>query len=240
MQERLQKIMAGRGVASRRAAEKIILEGRVQVNGQVIGNLGAKADPELDEIAVDGKILPKQMNDFTYILLYKPAGYICSVTDPRGRRTIMDLLPEGERLYPVGRLDYATSGLLIVTNDGAMTNGLLHPKGEVPKAYECAVKGQVDKEQISKLCRGIKLSDGMTAPAKAAILKEQAGNTVVKITIHEGRNRQVRRMMEVLGLEVVWLSRKGFAGMDLTGLKPGEWRYLTGAEVENLRCKAGL
>ena len=240
MQERLQKIMAERGIASRRAAEKIILEGRVTVNGTVVDNLGAKADPAQDEIAVDGKRLPKQMNEGTYILLYKPAGYICSVSDPKGRRTIMDLLPEGERLYPVGRLDYATSGLLLVTNDGAMTNGLLHPKGEVPKTYECAVKGTVSKEQMMQLCRGIRLSDGMTAPAKAAVVKEQAANTVIKITIHEGRNRQVRRMMEALGLAVVWLSRRGFAGMDLAGLKPGEWRYLSAAEVKNLRRKAGL
>ena len=240
MQERLQKIMAERGIASRRAAEKIILEGRVMVNGQVVDSLGTKADPDTDSITVDGKLLPKELNDFTYILLYKPAGYICSVTDPRGRRTIMDLLPEGDRLYPVGRLDYATSGLLIVTNDGAMTNGLLHPKGEVPKTYECAVKGTVTKEQVFKLCKGVKLSDGMTAPAKAGILKEQGGNTIVKITIHEGRNRQVRRMMEALGLEVAWLSRKGFASLDLKGLKPGEWRNLTDAEVKNLRHNAGL
>ncbi len=240
MEERLQKILAERGVASRRAAEKIILEGRVTVNGLVVDTLGSKADPEKDAITVDGKELPQQSDKPVYILLFKPSGYITSVGDPRKRRTVLDLLPVKERVYPVGRLDYATSGCLLITNDGDLTNGLLHPKGEVPKTYECAIKGEVSNAQIQMLEKGIRLRDGITAPAKASIKKKVGDITIVNITIHEGRNRQVRRMMAALGLDVAWLCRRGFAGLDVKNMKPGEWRYLTEQEVKALENKAGI
>ena len=240
MLERLQKIIAERGIASRRAAETMILAGRVSVNGQVVQVLGVKADPEQDDIRVDGEILPKQSATPVYVLLYKPAGYITSVSDPQKRRTVMDLLPQKTRIYPVGRLDYATSGLLTLTNDGALTNGLLHPKREVLKTYECAVRGKVSQGQLRQLRNGIHLTDGLTAPAQAKIKKEGAAQTVVSLTIHEGRNRQVRRMMAALHLDVVWLCRKQFAGLTLTGLKPGQWRYLTKTEVESLKKQAGI
>ncbi len=242
MQERLQKILAKHNVASRRAVEQMIADGRVSLNGRV-AVLGDKADPEQDEILLDGKILPP-LAGLTYLLLYKPAGFITSVGDPRGRRTVIDLvknkLPQGERIYPVGRLDYATSGILLLTNDGDLANGLLHPKGEVTKVYECAVKGEVTVAQLQKLEKGIMLSDGMTAPAKARRKRKDssrgASNTVVELAIHEGRNRQVRRMMAALGLEVIWLKRISFAGLDLQGLRPGESRKLTEAELEKLRA----
>lgn len=240
MEERLQKIIAARGIASRRSAEKMILEGRVCLNGDVVAELGVKADPELDEITVDGEPLPKEQAEPVYLLLYKPSGYITSVSDERGRRTVLDLVPSNKRIYPVGRLDYNTSGLLILTNDGALTNGLLHPKGEVPKEYECAVSGRVTPRIIDKLCGGVRLSDGKTAPAQAYIRGRAKDKTIINITIHEGRNRQVRRMMEAVGLEVAWLKRKSFAGLTLRGLAVGEWRYLEEQEVRMLKIKAGL
>lgn len=240
MEERLQKIIAERGVASRRAAEKMILEGRVSVNGQQVDRLGTKADPEQDEICVDGKLLPTAQARPIYLLLYKPAGYITSANDERGRRTVLDLVDTRERVYPVGRLDYLTSGLLLLTNDGALTNGLLHPKGEVPKEYECAVFGRVTRSQLDKLERGVRLRDGKTAPARAFVSGKSGNKTVINITIHEGRNRQVRRMMEAVGLRVAWLKRKSFAGLTLRGLTPGKWRHLTAEEIKMLKDKAGL
>lgn len=234
--ERLQKILAEHNVASRRAAEQMIADGRVCVNGRV-AKLGDKADPSADEITLDGKALGKRA-DLRYLLLYKPAGYITSVTDPRGRRTVMDLvvdkIPVGERMYPVGRLDYATGGLLLLTNDGELANGLLHPKGEINKTYECAVRGAVTPTKLKQLSEGVMLSDGMTAPAKARQIK-RGHDSVIEITIHEGRNRQVRRMMQAVGLEVIWLKRVGFAGLDLQGLRPGESRSLTKGELIRLR-----
>lgn len=233
--ERLQKVLAMHNVASRRAAEQMIVDGRVTVNG-LVAKLGDKANPAVDEILLDGKPLGKKA-EHRYLLLYKPAGYITSVTDPRGRRTVMDLvqgkLPEGERIYPVGRLDYATGGLLLLTNDGELANGLLHPAGEVSKTYECAVNGEVTAAKIRSLCEGVLLDDGITAPAKARNFK-RGRNTVIEITIHEGRNRQVRRMMQAVGLEVVWLKRTRFAGLDLQGLRPGEVRNLSKLEVNQL------
>ncbi len=230
MQERLQKILAQHNVASRRAAEQLILAGRVQVNGQV-AKLGDKADADDDEILLDGQPLPP-VAGLRYVLLYKPAGYITSVKDERGRRTVLDLLqqmPE-ERLYPVGRLDYATSGVLLLTNDGELTQALLHPKGEITKVYQCAVRGKVTVDKLRRLAQGVELDDGWTAPAKA----RRVNDTVVELAIHEGRNRQVRRMMAAVGLEVVWLKRISFAGLTLLGLKPGQWRELTTSELENL------
>lgn len=234
MQERLQKILAQRNVASRRAVEQLILAGRVQVNGQV-AKLGDKADADDDEILLDGQPLPP-VAGLRYVLLYKPAGYITSVKDERGRRTVLDLLQEAaaskpeERLYPVGRLDYATSGVLLLTNDGELTQALLHPKGEITKVYQCAVRGKVTLDKLRRLEQGIELEDGWTAPAKA----RRVNDAVVELAIHEGRNRQVRRMMAAVGLDVVWLKRISFAGLTLHGLQPGQWRELTASELDNL------
>lgn len=236
--ERLQKILAARGVASRRAVEQMIMDGRVRLNGRA-AQLGDRAVPGRDEILLDGKPLPELAN-LRHILLYKPAGFITSASDPRGRRTVLDLLPSGERLYPVGRLDYATSGLLLVTNDGELTNALLHPRHEVDKIYHCAVRGRVAADKLQRLAEGILLSDGMTAPAKARLLRMDGVNSVVELVIHEGRNRQVRRMMAAVGLEVVWLQRAGFAGLTLRGLKPGQWRDLTVDELKGLRRLCGV
>jgi len=239
VEERLHKIIAAAGVTSRRKAEEMITAGRVTVNGKLVTDLGSKAEAGRDEIKVDGVALSRKENS-QYILLFKPAGYITSVEDPRGRRTVMDLVPKDERLYPVGRLDYATSGLLILTNDGELTNGLLHPRYHVPKCYHAAVKGTVTPQQVDKLRRGVLLEDGPTAPAQCREVRRDAKQTILELVIHEGRNRQVRRMLASIGLEVVWLSRRAFAGLTLDGLKPGQYRALTGAEVLELKRLAGI
>ncbi|MGI5892226.1 MAG: pseudouridine synthase [Bacillota bacterium] len=232
--ERLQKTISRLGIASRRTAEQMILDGRVRVNGRVVSQLGTKIDPQKDNIYVDN-VLYNTRPPLQYILLYKPAGWICSLNDEKGRRTVIDLL-EGitDRVYPVGRLDYATSGVLLLTNDGQLANNLLHPSKEVRKTYLVELLGQPTKEQIQQLRQGIRLSDGITAPAKVKILPKRDSKCLLEITIHEGRNRQVRRMMEAIGQEVLHLKRIAFAGLTLEGLKPGQWRYLNDEELEKL------
>ncbi len=234
MEERLQKILAARGIASRRACELLIAAGRVRVNGVVTDQPGSKADPERDRIEVDGMPLP-QSNKPVYILLFKPGGYICSVHDERNRRTVMDLLPDtGIRLFPVGRLDYDSSGALLLTNDGTLTNRLLHPSRKVEKTYLVCVKGQLTEEKLERLRQGIRLTDGMTAPAKVKKLRKEPLGTVLEISIHEGRNRQVRRMVAEIGCETQWLKRVRFACLDVRGMKPGDWRHLTEQELRKL------
>jgi len=237
MQERLQKILSQAGVASRRESETIIQEGRVTVNGVVVTELGTKADPETDSIAVDGKALTIDEKR-VYILLYKPVGYMTTMKDPEGRPIVTDLLTGvKERVYPIGRLDYNTEGLLLLTNDGALANILMHPSHEVDKGYLVRVSGQVSAIQIKKLCDGVKLEDGMTAPAKVLPFSESENNTWISITIHEGRYRQVRRMCEAVGLNVVRLKRARYDFLEIGEMKPGEFRFLDPEEVAKLRRK---
>ena len=239
--ERLQKIISKAGAASRREAERLILAGRVTLNGRVVTELGTQADGEQDVIAIDGGNIsaPKEK---LYFLLNKPKRCISAVRDDRGRRTVIDLLPEVEEyIYPVGRLDYDTEGLLLLTNDGDLMNGLLHPRYEIEKTYIAKAQGVVTGEDIKKLCRGIMLEDGMTAPARAKLL-ERADNGSwcrVQLTIHEGRNRQVRRMLQALGHRVQELKRVAFAGLTLEGVPRGGYRSLTGEEVARLKKIAG-
>ncbi len=235
----MQKYLADRGVCSRRKAESLILAGRVTVNGVAVTVLGSKVDPNTDQVAVDQEMVSATQK-LRYLLLYKPTGYICSVKDERGRRTVLDLLPEvKERVYPVGRLDYDTSGLLLLTNDGDLTACLLHPSYEVNKTYRAVVKGCPTVQALNKLKQGIRLQDGLTAPAKVKLLRREE-NALIELTIHEGRNRQVRRMLEAVGYPVLHLKRVRFAFLDLTGLHPGEWRDLTAAEIQQLkRISAG-
>ena len=239
--DRLQKILSQAGVASRRAAEKMILDGRVTVNGEVVTALGVKTDLAADKIAVDGKPV-RGMEQHVYYLLNKPKGYVSTAKDERGRRTVLDLLPEGEeRIYPVGRLDNNTEGLLLLTNDGALMNALLHPKFEIYKTYIARVRGIPDSEALEKLRSGVMLTDGMTAPAEARMLEIDAARNMarVEISIHEGRNRQVRRMFEVIGHEVDALKRIEFAGLTLSGVPRGSHRALTDAEIKALCTLAG-
>jgi len=234
MEERLQKILSQAGVASRREAERMITDGRIAVNGMPITELGAKADPSRDTITVDGK--PVTVDEKrVYVLLNKPVGYVTTLKDPEGRPIVTDLLKGlGVRVFPVGRLDYNTEGLLLLTNDGEWANRLAHPRHEVDKEYLVRIRGTVAREQIVRLEQGVELEDGKTAPARVALTKQSDNNTWISITIHEGRYRQVRRMCEAVSLSVVRLRRVRYGSLELGELKQGQYRHLTPAEVSAL------
>jgi len=235
LEERLQKFLARAGIASRRASERLILEGRVKVNGRTVKELGIKIDPSKDEVWVDGKVCRIKSN-YVYIVLNKPKGYVTTVKDPFGRLTVMDLLKGFKhRVYPVGRLDKDTEGLLILTNDGEVAYRLTHPKHEVDKTYLAHVEGHVTESELKKLNKGIMLKDGMTAPSKSRILKFSQKGTLLEIKIHEGRKRQVRRMCLAIGHPVVHLKRIAIGKITLAGLKPGQWRFMTEPEVEYIK-----
>lgn len=232
--ERLQKIIAAAGLASRRQAEKWIEAGRVTVNGR-LATLGDTADMARDEVAVDGKPLAIQGRR-TYILLNKPAGYLTSLRDPQGRPLVTDLVREVDaRLYPVGRLDFMTEGLLILTNDGDFAQRLAHPRHEVDKTYLVRVRGALTAAAQKRLQEGVNLEDGPTAPARVERVRQSGSHTWFEITIHEGRNRQVRRMCEAVGHPVSRLKRVRLAFLDLKDIPPGKFRHLTPAEVSRLK-----
>ena len=240
MAERLQKIIARAGIASRRAAEEMILNGRVTVDGQTITELGGKYDSSRQKICVDGKPLTLAEKK-VYYLLNKPKGYLSTAKDERGRRTVLDLLPEvRERVYPLGRLDNNTEGLLLISNDGDLMNGLLHPRYKVNKTYVARLAGVPSEKLLDKLRQGIKLEDGMTAPAVVKMLETSDSEAKVEITIHEGRNRQVRRMFAAIGCDVRALKRVKFAGLTLKGVKRGHYRPLTDEEITELYKIAGI
>jgi len=232
MEERIQKIMAAAGIASRRAAEEIILEGRVRVNGAIVTELGAKADPDNDHIKVDGKLInPKQPK--TYLMLNKPAGCVTTMFDPEGRPTVTSLLKGVKtRVYPVGRLDYDTEGLLLLTNDGDFAFRVTHPSHELPKTYQVKIKGVLEDRQIENLEQGVFLKDGKTAPAKVKKLRKEEANSWVEITIHEGRKRQVRRMIDHTGHSVIKLKRVRIGDLHIGDLPLGTYRHLTPEEVK--------
>lgn len=235
--ERLQKLISKAGIASRREAEKLILSKRVTVNGKVVVELGTKVDPDKDKVLVDGKPIANEKH--VYFMLNKPKGVITSMKDERGRKTVVDLLSEvKERVYPVGRLDYQTEGLLLLTNDGELTNRLLHPRYEIYKTYIAKVRGIPGEEKLDLLRAGIRLEDGMAAPAivkRIEILPEE-GTTTLEITIHEGRNRQVRRMCEAIGYPVKALKRVAFASLTTAGLRRGQYRELSKEEISMLKA----
>ena len=234
MQERLQKIISAAGITSRRAAEELILKGQVTLNGNVVTELGTKADPAKDSITVNGKPLQISQKRL-YILLNKPVGYMTTLDDPEGRPLVTDLLKEvNERVYPVGRLDYNTEGLLLLTNDGDWANKLMHPSHEIEKEYHVRVRGKVHPSQIAQLTNGVLVDDRKTAPAKAEIIRSSEHNDWISLTIHEGRNRQVRRMCEAVSLSLVRLKRVRYGSLSVGTLKPGEFRHLTETEVREL------
>ncbi len=243
MNIRLQKIISQAGLASRRAAEKLIAEGRVTVNGQAVTEMGTKADPATDDIRVDGRRI-KSAERLRYILLYKPTGYVTTRSDPQRRRTVLDLLHGvKEYVYPVGRLDYDTEGLLLLTNDGDLAARLTHPRHEVERTYEARVAGIPDEEAIERLRRGIPLDGHRTLPADAVLMtrankSRRDTDGIVLLTIREGRNRQVRRMLEAVGHPVQSLKRTRFGSIADRRMKPGDWRELTDAEVASLRKAA--
>jgi pseudouridine synthase len=238
--ERLQKYLAHAGVASRRYCEELILQGKVAVNGQVVLELGTKVNPLEDTVTVDGKpVSPDQQS--IYILLYKPGGYVSTVKDPEGRKTVIDLLSgQKQRVYPVGRLDYDTEGLILLTNDGELTHALTHPSRQVDKTYLAVVQGIPSANELEQLRRGILLTDGMTAPAQVSLIKAAGPKTWLEITIHEGRNRQVRRMCEQIGYPVLFLKRIRLGFLTLDGLTVGKYRLLLPQEVAELRSLAGI
>src|SRR5574341_37773 len=238
MEERIQKIISAAGVTSRRAAEDLILEGRVRVNGKVVTELGSKADPEKDHIKVDGKLINPQQPK-AYIVLNKPVGYVTTMSDPEGRQTVQDLLKGVRvRVYPVGRLDYNTEGLLLLTNDGDFAHLITHPKYELPKTYLVKIKGVLNDEAINRLESGVFLTDGKTAPARVKRLRKEEANSWVEITIHEGKKRQVRRMIDHVGNSVIRLKRVRVGNLPLGNLPPGSYRHMTPEEVTMLRDMA--
>jgi 23S rRNA pseudouridine2605 synthase len=234
MEERLQKIIAKCGIASRRMAEDMILEGLVKVNGAT-ATIGMKADLERDHIKVKGKLI-NNVEAKVYLMFNKPVQCITAMYDAERRPTVKDYLKRVKtRVYPVGRLDYNSEGLLLVTNDGDLAHAVLHPKNKIPKTYRVKIDGVLSKNDILKLEKGIMLDDGITAPAKVGTIKELKANSWVDITIHEGRKRQVRRMFDRIGHSVIRLIRIKINGFGLSGLNPGEFRYLSSEEVERLK-----
>lgn len=230
---RLAKYLADKGVASRRKSETLIAQGRVTVNGIIINEQGIKIDPLKDEVKVDGLSLESVAK--VYILLYKPAGYISSVSDPWGRPVVTDLIRETNlRIYPVGRLDFDTEGLLLLSNDGNFANHIIHPRYKIDKKYVALVQGKVNLDTVKLLQRGVLLDDGLTAPAGVTRMKVDSSQTLLEIIIHEGRKRQVKRMLAAVGHPVIKLQRTEVAFLTLKGLTPGQYRYLSSEEVEKL------
>ncbi|MDO6297096.1 pseudouridine synthase [Enterococcus gallinarum] len=233
--ERLQKVIAHAGITSRRKAEELIVAGRVSVNGQIIKELGVQVSAK-DRVEVDG--VPIEQESPVYYMLYKPRGVISAVTDDKKRKVVLDFFTDvPERLYPIGRLDYDTSGLLLLTNDGDLSQKLMHPKHEVDKVYVAKVKGIADKKQLLPLSRGIRIEGKKTAPARFEILSTDAATqtSIVQLTIHEGRNHQVKNMLKAVGLPVQKLKREMYGSLTLAGLRPGEYRELTKKEVNELK-----
>lgn len=232
--ERLQKILAHAGVASRRAAEKLITDGRVRVNGRVVTELGTRADPHADKIELDGRRITLEKP--VHYLVHKPREMVTTLSDPEGRSSLGDLLAKlPERVYPVGRLDYHTSGALLVTNDGELADALLNPKRKVPKVYAAKLKGHLDVPELDQLRNGVRLDDGyVTEKAEVFVIREEPRNTWVQITLTEGKNRQIHRMADAIGHPVQRLARLSFAGLTTDGLRPGEWRPLANRELEKL------
>ncbi|MBN1653392.1 MAG: rRNA pseudouridine synthase [Deltaproteobacteria bacterium] len=233
--ERIQKILAHAGVASRRAAEELILNGRVRVNGRTIKTLGTKADAWRDKIEVDNRVILEKRP--VYYLFHKPRGVVTTLDDPEKRPSVSDYLKKiPERVYPVGRLDFNTSGVLLLTNDGAMTQALLHPKKKVPKTYLVKFKGELQVDELDALRNGVTLDDGgKTAKAELFVRRRERGYTWVEITIFEGKNRQIHRMGEAIDHRVSQLSRIAFAGLTIQDLRPGQSRALKTKEIERLR-----
>ncbi|MEW6583150.1 MAG: pseudouridine synthase [Actinomycetota bacterium] len=233
---RLQRALAQAGVASRRAAEEMIAAGRVRVNGEVAA-IGMSVGPG-DVVEVDGRRIRRE--ELHTYLLNKRSGTVCTASDPQGRPTVVDAVPAGVRVYPVGRLDFATTGAILLTNDGELAHRLMHPRSGVPKVYEAVVNGCVGPEALRALREGVELEDGVTRPARVEVLHAGRRSTVLRIEITEGRNRQVRRMGIAVGHPVIRLTRVRYDGLGVDGLAPGEWRELRPDELTRLGATVGL
>ena len=234
---RLHKALAGAGVASRRHAEELIQAGRVSVNGEVVRQMGVVVDPARDRIAVDGRKV-QAASRHTYLMLHKPRNVLTTVSDPRGRPTVMGYLPHDgsiPRVYPVGRLDNESEGLVLLTDDGELANRLMHPRFQHEKEYRVLVEGRPSRDALDRIKRGVRLDDGLTAPADVGLIEHIEGNTWLRIVLREGRKRQIRRMLEAVGYRVKRLIRVRIGGVPLGDLPPGAWRRLTAEEVAELR-----
>ncbi len=240
MEQRLNRILSLAGVTLRRKADEFIKAGRVMLNGRKVFELGTKAAWGADSIKFDGKEIPGP-SDRVYIMLNKPFGYITSLTDPEGRPIVTDLIKDiPQRLYPVGRLDFDSIGLLMMTNDGDFSYRLTHPKYHVSKTYKVTVDGRINEETLKRLRDGVELDDGFSGRSKASILRQTGSRSVIRLTISQGRNRLVRRMVEAVGCNVIQLMRTGFGGLEIGNLKIGKYRYLTPEEVSDLKRSVGL
>ena len=233
---RLQKYLANCGIASRRKCEEYMLQGKVEVNGEVIKELGTKINPEKDMVKFEGKEI-KEEKKLVYILLNKPIGYVTTVEDQFHRDTVLDLVKVKERIVPVGRLDMYTSGALILTNDGDFVYKITHPKHEINKTYTVTLKGIIQNNEVEQLRKGVKIDDYITKPAKVKILKTDSEKDIsrLEITIHEGKNRQVRKMCEAIGRKVLALHRSKIGNIGVKDLKLGQWRYMSTKEIESLK-----
>lgn len=236
-EERLQKVLASAGIGSRRACEDLIAQGRVAVNGAV-ASLGDKADRTSDVVTLDGERINVDP-DLVYVLLNKPRGVITTADDPEGRPTVMELVNLPQRLFPVGRLDQDTEGLLLLTNDGELANALMHPSYEVKRIYVALVVGEVRKHVITRLREGVELEDGWARPRGVRLLEQERGKSLIELVMTEGRKREVRRLLGAVGLKVERLARVAYGGVELGELRQGKWRFLTQGEIGRLHAAVG-
>jgi 23S rRNA pseudouridine2605 synthase len=236
--ERLQRILSAHGIASRRASEQLILDGKVKVNGKVVRELGTKADPSVDRIEVNGR--PIQPTSLRYVMLNKPSGYITTVSDERNRRTVMDLIDTSERVYPVGRLDRETEGLLLLTNDGTLANRITHPRYELDKEYQILTHLRPSDATMAEIRKGVRVEGTLVVPKEFRILRETAEGIVLKLVIHEGLNRVVRKMMDQYEIEIARLRRTRIGPLTMAGLNIGNFRELRASEVAGLYEAVGL
>jgi 23S rRNA pseudouridine2605 synthase len=238
--QRINRILSLAGLTSRRKADEWIKQGRVSLNGQRVDDPGTRAIWNLDQILVDGQKIPGP-SEKVYIMLNKPFGHICTLNDPQGRPLVTDLLKDvPQRVYPVGRLDFDTLGLLLLTNDGEWTYRLTHPRYKVPRTYKATIKGEISDDAIRRLRKGVSLKEGKTGPAKVSIVSRSETESIVRITITQGRSRQVRRMLEAVGHEVIHLIRTGYGKLSLGTLKVGTYRYLENEEAMDMKELVGL
>ncbi len=232
---RLQKFLADCGVASRRKSEQMIIDGMVRVNG-VMASIGDKVDPIKDKVTLNNKRISMPKESKYYIMLHKPRGYITTMNDEQNRKCVADLIKDiNARVYPIGRLDRESEGLLLMTNDGEFANNIIHPSKHIEKTYRVTIRPKITEEQITKMCIGMEIDGRETAPARVRVLESEPGRVVLEVILQEGRNRQIRKMCEELGLEVARLKRVSIGSLKLGMLQPGKWRNLTKEEINSLK-----